>query len=236
MKEIEAIILAGGNGSRMKDSAVNRQKCLLPLDGKPVLGQIIDTLSSTFGSVDLKIGVAHQAAQVIDYVNKNKPKKTDVTYVSHVPGTEGWGIYRDMRDYIRGSFIAMPGDVIAFPEAYEQVIKDFETNDVDGVITLSPEIDVVDTHGVGQILQGQITDLQWPPPGEIQSGYSRDMTIWSSDRRFFDILDDYPSPKKSIGVVFMKAVQDRRPIAGNLYQGKWVHLGYPEDLQKSLSQ
>ena len=96
MKEMEAIVLAGGYGGRMESFALERQKCLLPIEGKPVLGHVMESLVAAFGSVDLKIGIGFKGEQVIDYVNRNKPGKVTVTYVPHLPGTEGWGIYKDL--------------------------------------------------------------------------------------------------------------------------------------------
>jgi hypothetical protein len=51
---------------------------------------------------------------------------------------------------------------------------------------------------------GFVTDLQWPPPKTkiINSEYVRDMTIWTSDQEFFNIIDSYPSSKKVL-VLFL---------------------------------
>src|SRR5947209_5342987 len=135
MREIEAIVLAGGNGSRMKEFTSEQQKCLLPIEGRPVLGHIMQSLVEAFGSVDLKIGVAYKSESVKEYVDRNKPSNVSVTYVPHVPGTEGWGIYRDMRQHIRGNFVAMPGDIIALPEGYERAVRAFEENKTDAAMT-----------------------------------------------------------------------------------------------------
>jgi len=232
VKTIEVIVLVGGAGTRLGVITQRTQKCLLVIDGKPTLAHIMDSLVDAFGSVDLKIGVAHRAEDVKYFVDHNKPNKVSVTYVPHILGTEGWGIYRDMKPYIHGPFVALPGDVIALPHAYSGVLQQFLRGGVDGAMTLSPHLDVVDTHGVGFILNDRVIDLRWPAPEIIYPGYLRDMTIWASDVRWFDVIEKYPNPKKSIGYVFMDAIRDNKPIAGNYYDSPWVHVGYPEDLSK----
>lgn len=141
MKEIEAIVLAGGYGSRLKEVRRDIQKCLLPIEEKPILGRIMESLVSAFGSVDLKIGIGYKGEDVIQYVDRNKPRNIRVTYVPHIPGTEGWGIYRDMENYVQGTFVALPGDILVLPNAYEVIVGKFLNNDVDGAITLSPDLD-----------------------------------------------------------------------------------------------
>ena len=234
MKEMEAIVLAGGFGVRMGDITLNTQKCLLPIEEKPALGHVMDSLINAFGSVDLKVGVGYKSEQVIDYVNRNKPHNMIVTYVPHVPGTEGWGIYKDMRSYIKGDFVAMPGDIVVSSVAYEKVVEKFKGNDVDAAMSLSPKLDEIATHGIGRIERGRVVDLRWPPSSDIKPNTLRDMTIWASDKKFFDVIEQYPNPRKSIGYVFMDAIKNERPIAGNKYELPWVHIGYPQDLNKTL--
>lgn len=237
MREVEAIILAGGYGRRMGSLTERTQKCLLPIDGKPALGHVIDALVAAFDSVDLKIGTDYRREDVEAFVEGYKPRtRVKTTYVPHEEGEEGWEIYGGMRDYMNGGpFIAAPGDIITKPEAYQDTMNLFQqnANAVEGAITLSPEHNV-DTHGIGNIRDSEVTELQWPPPEVIDPNSLRDMTIWSSDMRIFDTIEQYPSPKKSIGVVFMKAIRERKSVAGNLYRGKWIHLGYPADLKKSM--
>ena len=151
MKEVEAIVLAGGSGARMGEHTLDKQKCLLPIEDKPILGRIIDGLVVAFGSVDLKIAIGYKAEDVVDFVDRNKPKNVKVTYVPHEPGTEGWGIYREMRNYVRGEFVAMPGDILVLPQIYESVLLQYVDNQVEGAMTLSPTIHEAKTHGVGLI-------------------------------------------------------------------------------------
>lgn len=41
----------------MGEITKDRQKCLLPIDGKPILIHVIENLLEAFGSVDIKIAV-----------------------------------------------------------------------------------------------------------------------------------------------------------------------------------
>ena len=234
MCTVNAIVLAGGRGIRMDPITQTTQKCLLPIDGKPAILHIMEALVNEFGSVDLIVGVAYRAEEVATFIDRNKPRAISATYVPHILGTEGWGIYRDLRPYIHGSFVAMPGDIVALPHAYSNVLKAFEKSETDAAITMSPDVDTVDTHGVGYIVGNRAVDLTWPPPLTLSPNCLRDMTIWAGDERIFDLIEKYPNPGKSIGHVFMDAIRDRRPIAGNYYDEPWVHLGYPADLQKTL--
>ena len=234
MKEVEAIVLAGGFGSRMGEVTKDRQKCLLPIDSKPLLGHIIENLVVAFGSVDLKIALGYKEKQVKEYVDKNKPSKVSVTYTSHVLGIEGWKIYRDMKSYIKGQFIATPGDIIALPDVYIETFELFQSSHAEAALSFSKDLKNADTHGVGKINCEKVIELCWPPPQKIESDSFRDMTIWSSDLKIFPLLNKYESTGKGIGFAFAKIVNDRGEIAGNLYNSPWIHVSYVKDLQQSM--
>ena len=232
--EVEAIVLAGGNGTRMKELIKDTQKCLLPIDEEPTLLHIFNNLVSAFGSVDIKLGVAYKAEQVEEFVKKNGFKNIKVTCIPHEIGTEGWGIYNQMEPHIRnGIFIATPGDIIVKPSAY---IKALETTDYNNLptLTFSPDINEAITHGTGIIEKGKVKMLIWPPPENI-NGQLRDMTIWASNTSIFDDFKKYPNPKKGIGFMFSDMIKNGEWILGNIYNDYWIHLSDQKDLLKTMN-
>ena len=119
---MEVITLAGGKGARMGELTQNTQKCLLEVEGKPVLGHLMDKLIQAFGSVDIKFGVCYQANQVIEYVTHNKPRNINVDFFYCVEGEGEVGYFRRVRPLIKGDFVCAHGDIVALPEAYQNAI------------------------------------------------------------------------------------------------------------------
>lgn len=235
-RSAEVVVLAGGYGSRMGDISKERQKCLLPIDGKPALFHIVDNLVEAFGSLDLKVGVSYKADQVQEeldhYINR---KLVTVTYVPHKPGAESGGAYKTMIPHINGSTIVIaPGDIIAESPAYAEAAALFERGESPFVVTLSPRLEEVDTHGIGQVKDGQLISYQFPAPViDIPDGSLRDMNIYGSTKRFFDIVQEYATNGKAFSVALSEILEDM-PVGAQQYDGQWVHIGYPEDLLKSM--
>lgn len=237
-RSAEAIVLAGGYGSRMGELTREQQKCLLPIDGKPALFHIVDNLIDAFGSVDLKVGVAYRQEQVKEqldgYINR---KLVTVTYVPHKQGAESAGAYRSMIPHVNGSTIVIaPGDIIAESSAYAEAAALFERHEAAFSVTLSPRLDEVDTHGVGRMdTQGMVDEYRFPPPMiDMPEGFLRDMNIYGTNRRFFDIVEQYSASGRAFSVGMNEIVKEL-PVAANKYTGHWVHIGYPEDLLKTMS-
>lgn len=235
MKSVEAIILAGGYGQRMREHTANQQKCLLKIDGQPAIQHVMNALIDAFGSINLIIVTGFQKEQVEKYVNAHKQPNMNVQYVYHTPGSPTWSLYADMRDRIRGVFLGAPGDVIALPEVYQKTLELFEKEQVDAAVALSPNLNEAPTHGVGKMQQTKLVELQTPPPKTFDPDHLRSMTIWASKATIFERFRIYEEAAgRSLTGVLQKALRDRGNLAGYKYMDPWIHLGTVEDLNKKL--
>lgn len=237
MKEVEAVILAGGEGSRMGPLTRDTQKCLLSIDGEPVMYHILEELIKAFGSVDVKIAISYKADQVKEYVDRIKPKAVSITYVPHERAAGTYGAYRTMEHHVRGPFVGLPGDVIARAKAYENVFTVFQ-NSVDSpvAISLSPNVGEADTHGIAKIKDSIVTDYIATPSRNvtIPPDYLRELDIISGANLFFSMLREYPAEDKDMSTTLSKAVASGRKIAAYLYDEEWIHVAYLDDLRKSI--
>lgn len=232
--ESEVVMLAGGRGSRMAELTEQTQKCLLPLEGRPVLGYVLENLVAAYGSVDLKIAVSYKAEDVMNFVDRNKSEKVRVTYVPHNLGGDSWGAYSSMDQIIHGPFVGIPGDVIVLPQVYQNVLDTYLGADtVDLVMTLSPKLDEVDTHALVKEQDKYVRGIQWPATSIPDSDAYRDVTIYGSDEKFFYYLDKYPNYGKAVISSFADALgAGDIKIGAYVTELPWIHFGYPADFNK----
>lgn len=234
MATVEAIILAGGYGSRMGASFEDNQKCVLPIDGKPIIGHVLDALVGAFGSVDVKIAVGHRADKVIDYVKGSVPNKIRATFVPDCNrGTAAAHLMIDQ--YIKGDFISLPGDIILCSSAYSQVFELFELSMADAAMVLSPELDEADSHPVAKLDGCKVVELLQPAPSCLDSDYFRVLGIYASNRHLFELIRGcQPLPDGSgLSNIFISCLSEVKLVGVN-YRLPWVHVAYPEDLEKSF--
>jgi NDP-sugar pyrophosphorylase family protein len=71
LKKIEtAVILAGGAGMRMRPLTDDMPKCMVPLQGKPLIYWILNWLKS-YGFKHVVLGVAYRKEVIINYLKEN---------------------------------------------------------------------------------------------------------------------------------------------------------------------
>ena len=229
----QAVILAGGYGKRMGPVTEDTQKCLLPIDGKPILSHILDSLAEAFGSVNVLLCVSFKANEVKEYVDRNKPNKITVNYLWDSGISKTANLYRGLEGYISGPFIGLSADMIARAEAYKSGLEKFEVKKAFASVTLSPKLDEIDSHAVGKVKENRLLFLTLPAPEVLDSDHLRDMTIWCFDDRYYSFAKQYPEIG-AMPILLQKALDNGKYIVGNVYLGKWIHIGYPNDLSKSM--
>ncbi|HDQ07351.1 MAG TPA: nucleotidyl transferase [Methanoculleus sp.] len=103
---MQAVILAGGEGSRMRPLTKNRPKAMIPVGGKPILGYVIESVVAA-GIRDIVVVAGYRKEQVIRYLDTFDLEIT-VVIQKHQLGvldalSSALGVIRD-------EFIVLPGD------------------------------------------------------------------------------------------------------------------------------
>ena len=78
-KNITAVVLAGGLGTRLYPLTHKKVKCMLPLNGKPLLEHIIEYLAS-YGLRKIIITVGNKRKQIMDYFGNGTQLGVELQY------------------------------------------------------------------------------------------------------------------------------------------------------------
>jgi len=89
---MDAIILAGGKGSRLWPLTKQLPKCLLPIEGKPIICHQIELLKQ-YGLNNITISIGYLSEQISDYLKDGKDFGVKITYARELgPLGTGGGI------------------------------------------------------------------------------------------------------------------------------------------------
>jgi mannose-1-phosphate guanylyltransferase len=107
-----AVVLVGGSGLRMRPLTEDMPKCMVPLQGKPLIYWIMNWLKC-HGFKHVVLGVAYKKDVVINYVKENS-QGLKVDFSEHtVEGETGEGFRLAITRFVSDDdFLAMNGDEI----------------------------------------------------------------------------------------------------------------------------
>jgi len=211
----------------------NEQKCLLEIDGQPILKQVLGALAIAFSRADVTILTSHKSQEVHDFVRKNTPKGLTVEFMDDNGHSNSTYLYKSTRGLTRGTFVGTAGDIVVEPHIYSEVRDAAANSDAIAAVAMATDVTQVDTHALGKIKDGLLTELSWPPPTVPDEDHLRDMTVWGINQSFYEYADQNPD-RKAFPQLIIRALEEEMDAPAVLYEGQWVHVGYPHDLNKSM--
>jgi NDP-sugar pyrophosphorylase family protein len=108
---MQAIILAGGAGVRMRPLTYLVPKALLPVGGKPLLERTIQYLNS-YGIKEFIICVAYLKRQIISTIGDGSNLGVTIQYAETDMPLGTAGQLKSAEPFVKGRFLAMNGDIV----------------------------------------------------------------------------------------------------------------------------
>lgn len=116
---MQAVILAGGEGKRLRPLTRSRPKALIPVANRPIIEYVIDSLRKN-GISDIIVVVGYRKEQVIRYLN-SLDIQVEVVVQERQLGTAH--ALRCAEGSIHGDFLLLPGDNYIDPGSVGQIMK-----------------------------------------------------------------------------------------------------------------
>jgi len=187
---MKAVILAAGEGNRLKPITSTRPKPMIPLIGKPLLEHTILGLSDA-GIDEILIIVGYKEQQIKQYFGNGIEKfNLKIEYITQEEylGTAHATNYA--KDFVKGDpFVLCYGDVLVEPTIFKEILQIFRTNNIEGLISL---IEVKNPQEFGIISLnsgGYVEEITEKPAPELNLGNLANAGIYIFDPLIFKAID-----------------------------------------------
>jgi mannose-1-phosphate guanylyltransferase len=219
---VQALILAGGEGTRLRPLTYTVPKPVLPLAGRPHVAYVIDWLVR-HGVDDVIVSCGFLAEGMRQAIVELEPG-VEIRYAEepHARGTAG--AIRFAEEMLGDRFLVLNGDVLCDLDL-TALISQHERTDARATIALYP---VADPTGYGLVHRhddGEITEfLEKPEPEQIDSD-EINAGAYLLER---SVLDRIP-PDRAVSIereVFPRLIGEG--LYGIRLEGYWIDIGTPE--------
>jgi UDP-N-acetylglucosamine diphosphorylase / glucose-1-phosphate thymidylyltransferase / UDP-N-acetylgalactosamine diphosphorylase / glucosamine-1-phosphate N-acetyltransferase / galactosamine-1-phosphate N-acetyltransferase len=105
----QAVILAAGEGQRLRPFTLTRPKAMLTIADKPILQFVIESLV-TAGVRDIICVVGYRKEQVYDYFGSGERFGAEITYVTQESQLGTAHALAGVKDKVSEEFLVLPGD------------------------------------------------------------------------------------------------------------------------------
>lgn len=223
---MRAVILAAGEGLRLRPFTLTRPKVMMPVAGRPILEYVVEALREN-AVTDITMVVGYQRERIQSYFENGRRFQVDIQYAHQAKqlGT-AHALLQGRRAGEEGPVLVVPGDNLVDATTIRAVVEQAEDGRPAMVVTFSPN---PSKYGVVK-LDGETVTRVTEKPSESMSDLINtgiylftpkmmELAEWAVRASKFDLTD-----------VLDVAIERGERIKGIEIEGHWLDIVYPWDI------
>jgi NDP-sugar pyrophosphorylase family protein len=225
LKDVKAIVLAGGRGTRLAPYTTILPKPLMPIGERSILEIVVDQLEKA-GAVDIRFSVGY-LSHLIRAVFDNRPASSaEITYVAEKDALGTAAPLKLMKD-LDSTFIVMNGDVLTTLDFGDIVRYHREQGNALTIATQSRSIKI--DYGILHVdVASRVRDFEEKP--EIVSAVSMGIYVMEPE-----VLEHIPEVSHFDFPDLVAALLEAGlPIGAYRCDGLWFDIGRQEDYERAV--
>ncbi|MBC8076780.1 MAG: mannose-1-phosphate guanyltransferase [Chloroflexales bacterium] len=227
---MKAVVMAGGEGSRLRPLTINRPKPMVPVVDRVVMHHIIELLK-LHGITEIVVTVQYLANSIQDYFGDGSSFGVNISYSLEDTPLGTAGSVRNAQHLLKEPFIVISGDALTDFNLSE-IIDFHTTSKAMATLTLTRVPNPLDYGVIITDERGNVRQfLEKPSWGEVFSD-TVNTGIYVLEPEVLDLI-----PKGQIvdwsKDVFPKMLREEEPIFGYVAQGYWTDVGTIEEYMRA---
>jgi len=213
----QAVILAAGEGQRLRPFTVNRPKVMLSIADKPILQYVIEALAQS-GIRDIVLVVGYRKEQVLDYMGSGEQFGVNLTYVTQAKQLGTAHALAQAKGAIKDEFLALAGDNLIEADTIVQFAA------IKPSALLVKRVDNPLRYGVVTLERNVVKEIVEKPAATRSNLVSTGIYALTTD--IFDFIE----PELDLPDVLNKMIAQGHRIKAQETDGTWLDVVYPWDI------
>ena len=222
---VQAIVLVGGEGTRLRPLTYGTPKPMVPILGVPFLARTMERLAAA-GITDVILPAGYLPQQIIDYFGDGSSIGMKITYVIEAVPMGTAGALKNVEEHIHGPFVVLNGDILTSLDL-RAMMREHERKGGIGLLHL---IRVDDPSSFGCVVhdaQDRISAFVEKPPKGTEPTNEVNAGTYLFER---EILDFIPGGR-NVSIereTFPQVIAAGKGLYAYTTDDYWMDLGKPE--------
>ncbi len=227
---MKAVVLAAGEGTRMRPLTANLPKPLLPVAGKPFLRHSLEALRAA-GIKELAILIGWQGHRIRERFGDGAALDLSIAYEEQNERLGTAHAIGCMRSHVEGAFLSVNGDVVVSGQALSELLA-FHGK-VRGPVMALAEVTDPSAFGVVEMKGEKVSSLEEKP--RKPKSHLINAGIYVFDEDIFPLIDATPkSPRGEFEITdTIRLLMAKRDVYGFRLPTEWIDVGRPWDLLRA---
>ncbi|MGM0405360.1 MAG: bifunctional sugar-1-phosphate nucleotidylyltransferase/acetyltransferase [Thermoplasmatota archaeon] len=216
---MKAVILAAGEGTRLRPFTVSEPKVMIPVANKPIMEYVIEALVDN-GITDIVIIIGYKKEKILTHFGTGEDFNANIEYVIQRKQLGTAHALAQAEEKIDGDFLVLPGDNVISKETVARLLKDKSDHSV-----LITESETPSKYGVVSLSNRYVDNIIEKP----EKSYSHQIStgIYSFTNEIFDHINELMSDQV---YDLTSAVHELKNLKGIITDSTWIDAVYPWDL------
>ena len=222
---MKAVILVGGEGTRLRPLTYSTVKAMVPVLNRPFIEYVIRHLSN-HGISEVILALGYKPDSLVDYFGDTSQLGVELVYSVEAEPLGTAGAVKNAEQYIDGTFLVMNGDV--FTDIDIADLLEFHRSKGAKVTIALTSVDDPTRFGVVETTDEQrITRFVEKPSWDQVTSSLINAGIYVLD---YEILERIPQGERFMFEtdVFPTLLADGEPVFGYVADTYWIDTGTPE--------
>jgi dTDP-glucose pyrophosphorylase len=221
---LDALLMAGGRGERLKPLTDSKPKPLLQVGTKPIIEHNIDRFNA-YGIFNVWVSVCYLASQIQDYLGDGQEKSMQIKYIKEQHPLGTIGALSLVEDFIHDSILVMNSDLLTNLD-FENFYLFFKAENADLAVACVPyEVNV--PYAVVEVNENRLIGFKEKPT----YNYYSNAGIYMMKR---SILSEIPPNTFYNATDLMeKLLNQGKKVIVYPVTSYWLDIGKHEDYQKA---
>ena len=229
---MKAVVLAAGEGQRLRPLTYTRPKHMIQIGGKPLLEYVLIALREA-GIKDILLIVNYKAERIKEYFGDGSNYNMKIEYIpqKEIKGTAN--AFGMAESHIEGDFVAVYGDLLITSSAVRSVLSlHKKTRSVVTLTTLN--VDKPEYYGIIKVENDTVVGIIEKPSPEIAANNPINAGLYVFSPLIFEaIRRTRASSRGEMEVtdsIQLLIEAKEKVVAARISSGDWLDVGKPWDL------
>lgn len=227
---MKAVILAAGEGTRMRPLTANLPKPLLPVAGKPFLRHTLEAVRYA-GIRDVTILIGWQGHRIRESFGRGEELGLSLDYEEQSERLGTAHAIGQLRAHVDGPFLSVNGDVVVSGDALRDLVSRHEK--VHGAVMGLAEVPDPRPFGVVEMEGDRVKSIEEKP--RSPKSHLINAGIYVFDPDIFALIDATPRSARGEFEITdtIRMLLAKQDVYGMRLAGEWLDVGRPWDLLRA---
>jgi len=224
---MDAVVLAAGEGTRLRPLTCTRPKPMLPVGGKPILEWNLEALDCA-GVKRVNIIVGYKREAIEEHFGK-KFRGMSIRYIEQKQQLGTGDAVNCARDHVKGDFIVMNGDLFITRKFVQSLVAKHKKARTDVSMSLV-EVSDTSSYGIVEVKKDRVASLT-EKPIRAKSNLAN-AGVYVFGQSVFSALEGIKKSKRMEYEITdaIKKLIKAGSVNGYRCDGQWIDIGLPWNL------